>query len=132
MVYRYTAQGFAQLALGLAFVPVLGPVYRFEVYFGFLCLDPGSVVVAGSGSCAELDRDSGDLLHCRGFAIKSLIELDRDTLHTRLGSSHECHSGDGRCAFALVSLMPVGLALHGLVVWRAIVVGCCCRRSGSR
>nr|CAD1829898.1 unnamed protein product [Ananas comosus var. bracteatus] len=43
-----------------------------------------------------------------------LIELDRDTLHTRLGSSHECHSRDGRCAFALVSLMPVGLALHGL------------------
>nr|CAD1837247.1 unnamed protein product [Ananas comosus var. bracteatus] len=63
---------------------------------------------------------------------RSLIELDRDTLHTRLGSSHECHSGDGRCAFALVSLMPVGLALYGLVVWRAIVVGCCCRRSGSR
>nr|CAD1834753.1 unnamed protein product [Ananas comosus var. bracteatus] len=23
----------------------------------------------------------------------SLIELDRDTLHTRLGSAHECHSG---------------------------------------
>nr|CAD1829952.1 unnamed protein product [Ananas comosus var. bracteatus] len=44
----------------------------------------------------------------------SLIELDRDTLHTRLGSSHECHSGDGRCAFALVSFMPVRLALHGL------------------
>nr|CAD1830245.1 unnamed protein product [Ananas comosus var. bracteatus] len=34
----------------------------------------------------------------------SLIELDRDTLHTRLGSSHECHSGDGRCAFALVPM----------------------------
>nr|CAD1836495.1 unnamed protein product [Ananas comosus var. bracteatus] len=42
----------------------------FEVYYGFLCLDPWSVVVAGSGSCAELDRDFGDLLHCRGFAIK--------------------------------------------------------------
>nr|CAD1818263.1 unnamed protein product [Ananas comosus var. bracteatus] len=25
--------------------------------------------------------------------IWSLIELDRDTLHTRLGSAHECHSG---------------------------------------
>nr|CAD1822786.1 unnamed protein product [Ananas comosus var. bracteatus] len=47
--------------------------------------------------------------------LKSLIELDRDTLHTRLGSSHECHSGDGRCAFASVSLMPIGLALHGSV-----------------
>nr|CAD1835563.1 unnamed protein product [Ananas comosus var. bracteatus] len=45
----------------------------------------------------------------------SLIELDRDTLHTRFGSAHECYSGDGLCAFALVSLMPVGLALHGPV-----------------
>nr|CAD1827574.1 unnamed protein product [Ananas comosus var. bracteatus] len=26
-------------------------------------------------------------------AFWSLIELDRDTLHTRLGSAHECHSG---------------------------------------
>nr|CAD1821515.1 unnamed protein product [Ananas comosus var. bracteatus] len=34
-----------------------------------------------------------------------LIELDRDTLHIRLGSSHECHSGDGRCAFALMSFV---------------------------
>nr|CAD1819767.1 unnamed protein product [Ananas comosus var. bracteatus] len=42
----------------------------------------------------------------------SLFELDRDTLHTRLGSAHECHSGVRLCAFALVSLMPVGLALH--------------------
>nr|CAD1823148.1 unnamed protein product [Ananas comosus var. bracteatus] len=49
------------------------------------------------------------------LACESRIELDRDTLHTRLGSSHECHSGDGRCAFALVSFMPVGLTLHGLV-----------------
>nr|CAD1823456.1 unnamed protein product [Ananas comosus var. bracteatus] len=49
---------------------------------------------------------------CRGH-LESLFELDRDTLHTRLGSSHECHSGGGRGAFALVSLMPVGLALHG-------------------
>nr|CAD1833515.1 unnamed protein product [Ananas comosus var. bracteatus] len=47
------------------------------------------------------------------LACESLIELDRDTLHTRLGSSHECHSGDGRCAFALVSFVQVGLALHG-------------------
>nr|CAD1822936.1 unnamed protein product [Ananas comosus var. bracteatus] len=47
-----------------------------------------------------------------------LIELDRDTLHTRLGSAHECHSGDGLCAFALVSLLPVGLALHDQLVWR--------------
>nr|CAD1822811.1 unnamed protein product [Ananas comosus var. bracteatus] len=46
---------------------------------------------------------------------KSLFELDRDTLHTRLGSAHECHSGVRLCAFALVSLMPVGLALHGPV-----------------
>nr|CAD1833899.1 unnamed protein product [Ananas comosus var. bracteatus] len=45
----------------------------------------------------------------------SLFELDRDTLHTRLGSAHECHSGVRLCAFALVSLMPVGLALHGPV-----------------
>nr|CAD1821584.1 unnamed protein product [Ananas comosus var. bracteatus] len=49
------------------------------------------------------------------LASWSLIELDRDTLHTRLGSSHECHSGGGRCAFALVSCMPVRLALHGLI-----------------
>nr|CAD1837613.1 unnamed protein product [Ananas comosus var. bracteatus] len=48
-------------------------------------------------------------------SFTSLIELDRDTLHTRLDSAHECHSGDGLCAFALVSLMPVGLALHGPV-----------------
>nr|CAD1832621.1 unnamed protein product [Ananas comosus var. bracteatus] len=41
-----------------------------------------------------------------------LFELDRDTLHTRLGSAHEYHSGVRLCAFALVSLMPVGLALH--------------------
>nr|CAD1834741.1 unnamed protein product [Ananas comosus var. bracteatus] len=43
----------------------------------------------------------------------SLFELDRDTLHTGLGSAHECHSGVRLCAFALVSLMPVGLTLHG-------------------
>nr|CAD1823606.1 unnamed protein product [Ananas comosus var. bracteatus] len=47
--------------------------------------------------------------------LESLFELDRDTLHTRLGSSHECHSGGGRGAFALVSLRLVGLAIHGLV-----------------
>nr|CAD1824934.1 unnamed protein product [Ananas comosus var. bracteatus] len=39
------------------------------------------------------------------LACESLIELDRDTLHTRLGSSHECHFGDGRCAFVLVSFV---------------------------
>nr|CAD1822989.1 unnamed protein product [Ananas comosus var. bracteatus] len=49
------------------------------------------------------------------LAFQSLFELDRDTLHTRLGSAHECHSGVRLCAFALVSLMPVGLALHGPV-----------------
>nr|CAD1836345.1 unnamed protein product [Ananas comosus var. bracteatus] len=27
------------------------------------------------------------------YSSWSLIELDRDTLHTRLGSAHECHSG---------------------------------------
>nr|CAD1832931.1 unnamed protein product [Ananas comosus var. bracteatus] len=47
--------------------------------------------------------------------LESLFELDKDTLHTRLGSSHECHSGGGRGAFALVSLRLVGLAIHGLV-----------------
>nr|CAD1817361.1 unnamed protein product [Ananas comosus var. bracteatus] len=73
-----------------------------------------------------------DRVAARGIAFESLIELDRDTLYTRLDSSHEYHFGDGRCAFALVSLMPIGLALHGLVVWRATVVGCCCRRLGSR
>nr|CAD1821864.1 unnamed protein product [Ananas comosus var. bracteatus] len=56
---------------------------------------------------------------CTGTASEvyrwSLIELDRDALHTRLGSAHECHSGVRLCAFALVSLMPVGLALHGPV-----------------
>nr|CAD1826122.1 unnamed protein product [Ananas comosus var. bracteatus] len=50
---------------------------------------------------------------CQELAIESLFELDRDTLHTRLGSAHECHSGVRLCAFALVSLMPVGLALYG-------------------
>nr|CAD1839461.1 unnamed protein product [Ananas comosus var. bracteatus] len=55
------------------------------------------------------------------LAFQSLIELDRDTLHTRLGRAHECHSGDGLCAFALVSLMPVGLALHGPVISIIIV-----------
>nr|CAD1822969.1 unnamed protein product [Ananas comosus var. bracteatus] len=49
------------------------------------------------------------------IVIWSLFELDRDTLHTRLGSSHECHSGGRRCAFALVSCMPVRLALHRLI-----------------
>nr|CAD1829801.1 unnamed protein product [Ananas comosus var. bracteatus] len=34
---------------------------------------------------------------------KGLIELDRATLHTRLGSSPECHSGVRLCAFASVS-----------------------------
>nr|CAD1831147.1 unnamed protein product [Ananas comosus var. bracteatus] len=29
----------------------------------------------------------------RARYLWSLIELDRDTLHTRLGSAHECHSG---------------------------------------
>nr|CAD1817155.1 unnamed protein product [Ananas comosus var. bracteatus] len=41
-----------------------------------------------------------------GFASKyilGLIELDRATLHTRLGSSPECHSGVRLCAFASVS-----------------------------
>nr|CAD1838422.1 unnamed protein product [Ananas comosus var. bracteatus] len=53
---------------------------------------------------------------CRNWSRwLSLIELDRDTLHTRLGSAHECHSGVRLCTFALVSLMPVGLALHGPV-----------------
>nr|CAD1834766.1 unnamed protein product [Ananas comosus var. bracteatus] len=62
-------------------------------------------------------------------AVENLIELDRDTLHTRLGSAHECHSGDGLCAFALVSLMPVGLALQD----QAIGFGrCAIRGSGSR
>nr|CAD1833668.1 unnamed protein product [Ananas comosus var. bracteatus] len=88
----------AQIALGLHSVPVQLLVYRYTrivprardllvvrpVRFGYLTL-----------------------------AYESLIELDRDTLHTRLGSSHECHSGDGRCAFALVSFVQVGLALHG-------------------
>nr|CAD1842471.1 unnamed protein product [Ananas comosus var. bracteatus] len=27
------------------------------------------------------------------YLVDSLFELDRDTLHTRLGSAHECHSG---------------------------------------
>nr|CAD1838608.1 unnamed protein product [Ananas comosus var. bracteatus] len=36
-------------------------------------------------------------------------------LHTRLGSAHECHSGVGLSAFALVSFLQVGLAIHGLV-----------------
>nr|CAD1817767.1 unnamed protein product [Ananas comosus var. bracteatus] len=50
----------------------------------------------------------------RGEDLHTNITNQLDTLHTRLDSSHECQSGDGRCAFALVSLMPVGLALHGL------------------
>nr|CAD1821376.1 unnamed protein product [Ananas comosus var. bracteatus] len=40
-------------------------------------------------------------VRCQGIAFEvgyigftpNLIELDRDTLHTRLGSAHECHSG---------------------------------------
>nr|CAD1825716.1 unnamed protein product [Ananas comosus var. bracteatus] len=32
-------------------------------------------------------------LTCNFWSSWSLIELDRDTLHTRLGSAHECHSG---------------------------------------
>nr|CAD1839549.1 unnamed protein product [Ananas comosus var. bracteatus] len=44
----------------------------------------------------------------------SLIELDRDTLHTRLGSAHECHSGVRLCAFALVSLKPSQLGRTGV------------------
>nr|CAD1822720.1 unnamed protein product [Ananas comosus var. bracteatus] len=80
--------------------------------------DPWSVVVAGSLGCAELGRDSGDLLHCQGLAFESLIELDRDTLHTRFDSSHECHSGDGRCAFALVSCMRLDLLSTDWIVWR--------------
>nr|CAD1840534.1 unnamed protein product [Ananas comosus var. bracteatus] len=44
-----------------------------------------------------------------------LFELDRDTLHTRLGSAHECHSGVRLCAFAATGF------------------GCCAfRGSGSR
>nr|CAD1820286.1 unnamed protein product [Ananas comosus var. bracteatus] len=45
----------------------------------------------------------------------SLFELDRDTLHTRWVSAHECHSGVRLLCFRVVSLMPVGLALHGPV-----------------
>nr|CAD1817262.1 unnamed protein product [Ananas comosus var. bracteatus] len=37
-----------------------------------------------------IDLDFVDYLT---LASWSLIELDRDTLHTRLGSAHECHSG---------------------------------------
>nr|CAD1821563.1 unnamed protein product [Ananas comosus var. bracteatus] len=81
------------------------------------------------------------------FDETCLIELDRDTLHTRLGSAHECHSGVRLCAFALVSLMPVGLALHGpshrfrllrlprirIEARAATGFGCCAfRGSGSR
>nr|CAD1820747.1 unnamed protein product [Ananas comosus var. bracteatus] len=43
--------------------------------------------LAGSKSC------SSQLLRLLDLASWSLIELDRDTLHTRLGSAHECHSG---------------------------------------
>nr|CAD1823029.1 unnamed protein product [Ananas comosus var. bracteatus] len=50
---------------------------------------------------------------CRGH-VTSLIELNRDTLHTRLDSSHECHSKDRRCAFTLVSCMPSHLGGTGV------------------
>nr|CAD1832927.1 unnamed protein product [Ananas comosus var. bracteatus] len=107
-VYRYTAQGIAQLALWLASVPVYGPVYWYtrrsgcSGLLGAVGVDGGPISPFGFGLC-------------RGHVtVESLIELDRDTLHTRLGSSHECHSGVGRCAFALVSCMPVRFALHGL------------------
>nr|CAD1817365.1 unnamed protein product [Ananas comosus var. bracteatus] len=43
--------------------------------------------LAGSKSC------SSQLLRLLDLASWSLVELDRDTLHTRLGSAHECHSG---------------------------------------
>nr|CAD1818252.1 unnamed protein product [Ananas comosus var. bracteatus] len=64
------------------------------------------------GELPRADFDTNDAPQSRS---RSLFELDRDTLHTRLGSAHECHSGVRLCAFALMSLMPVGLALHGPV-----------------
>nr|CAD1843757.1 unnamed protein product [Ananas comosus var. bracteatus] len=45
----------------------------------------------------------GGAIYAREDANKGLIELDRATLHTRLGSSPECHSGVRLCAFASVS-----------------------------
>ena len=51
-------------------------------------------------------RPSGGPKVCVGYlalASEGLIELDRATLHTRLGSAPECRSGVWACAFALVS-----------------------------
>nr|CAD1838705.1 unnamed protein product [Ananas comosus var. bracteatus] len=78
----------------------------------------GAVVILCRRSISVVDTP--DSLVCFGpcyltWACESRIELDRDTLHTWLGGSHECHSGDGRCAFALVSFVQVGLAPHGLL-----------------
>nr|CAD1831347.1 unnamed protein product [Ananas comosus var. bracteatus] len=119
--------------------------------------------VAAGGPCVEVDVVEGAAgeagLRVLGRPVSSpradrhlLFELDRDTLHTRLGSAHEFHSGVRLCAFALVSLMPVGLALHRSVSVEvagqsqrgrdgyihsprdgAIGAGCCIfRRPGSR
>nr|CAD1820298.1 unnamed protein product [Ananas comosus var. bracteatus] len=128
ILYRYSIGGvpvhfayFRAAAIGLPFVPVQLPVYRYTRIdcFGLL-----SVVGVHGGPISPFWRQivsrARDLLVVRPvgpcyltLACESLIELDKDTLHTRLGSSHECHSEDGRCAFALVSFMQVGLALHG-------------------
>nr|CAD1818824.1 unnamed protein product [Ananas comosus var. bracteatus] len=52
-------------------------------------VDPAEVVlVRGFVRCLDLAFEVGYI----GFT-PNLIELDRDTLHTRLGSAHECHSG---------------------------------------
>nr|CAD1844128.1 unnamed protein product [Ananas comosus var. bracteatus] len=75
------------------------PEAQLDYWTGRISVDPTG--------CSTVER----VLCCQGLVLESLIELDRDTLHTRLGSSHECHSGDGRCVFALCRgswIVPTG------------------------
>nr|CAD1843935.1 unnamed protein product [Ananas comosus var. bracteatus] len=59
-----------------------------------LTVDPyrlfGVRLCRGHVTCWLLDQFRVGFLT---LAFQSLFELDRDTLHTRLGSAHECHSG---------------------------------------
>nr|CAD1821510.1 unnamed protein product [Ananas comosus var. bracteatus] len=135
-VYRYKGEKTCDLDLSFIKLPdlALGAVIKLYCRRILETSTPGSLeyiyaragmpsgFLQGRSGCFGLlgavRVDGGPVSPCwrqivpRARYLLSLIELDRDTMHTRLGSAYECHSGVGLCAFALVSLMPVGLALH--------------------
>nr|CAD1831550.1 unnamed protein product [Ananas comosus var. bracteatus] len=113
-VYRYAILAERVLLSGkrkLGFVADVAPQSRSGILPSSCCYEQAGraevFAVFLSQRCPVLSRSIGlrrDLVRwirtARGIheALTcefcwSLIELDRDTLHTRLGSAHECHSG---------------------------------------